>query len=344
MPDSPDFAAARRALDSVTPTAGLWAQAERRATASVVPLVQDGDRARRPGRWLAVAAAVALVAGTVAVLESRGDDGQVDTTPEVTTTPTTIIGSDGCRFGITPPADFLPGPPDPPILDARPHSADQTVVHKDLGGQVLEIRVPGLVVIDLVGERVEQVELRRGTADVWFGRDFVQVRWFTGSQEPCASFTVTVAGGTEDGNRHAAVDWAERISLPSELEAADDPSLAEALPGTTWRIVELYRADERVPVDRVQFPDRLELTFSQDEIGWGDGCNQFGGPVTIDGSGHLAVGEGTMTLVECAAPAERAVRDAIGAVMGADRVGVRHVGGRLELSGGAKDRIVLERV
>ena len=78
--------------------------------------------------------------------------------------------------------------------------------------------MPGHVVDDLVGERVEEVELARGTASSGSRPgDFVQVRWFTGSQEPCESFTVTVAGSTEDGNRHAAVDLAERILLPSDL-------------------------------------------------------------------------------------------------------------------------------
>ena len=63
------------------------------------------------------------------------------------------------------------------------------------------------------GWRTSQLE--RGTAQLWFGAEFVQVRWFSGSQEPCESFTVTVAGGTEDGNRHAAVDLADRVLLPS---------------------------------------------------------------------------------------------------------------------------------
>jgi heat shock protein HslJ len=352
MPDSPDFDAARRALEEVPPP-DLWPEAERRAAAGgVVPLVPDRAPGRRPGRWLAAAAVAALVVGTVAVL-AADDDGQLDTAPGVTTTPTpmptatppsTVLGADGCRFGITPPADLLPGPPDPPIFDAKPQSADQTVVHKDFDTQVLEIRVPGQVVIDLVGERVEQVELERGTADVWFGPDFVQVRWFTGSQESCASFTVTVAGGTEDGNRHAAVDWAERISLPHDPEPVDDAPLSETLPGTAWRVVQLYRGGQVVPFDQGQLHGRLDLTFADDGIGWDDGCNDFGGPVTIDDAGFVSVGEVMMTLAECADPEERAVRDAIGAVMGAGRIAARFTGDRLELSGGAKDRIVLERV
>ena len=156
------------------------------------------------------------------------------------------------------------GPADPPLFDPSGQPEGQTIAHATLGtDQVAEIHVPGLVVIDLVGERVEQVELQRGTADVWFGPDFVQVRWFTGSQEQCESFTVTVAGGTEDGNRHAAVDLADRILLESELGAA----VAAARPSGSSSARRSTASHRRERVD-VHLPARTTCT-------WTDGCNEL---------------------------------------------------------------------
>jgi hypothetical protein len=239
MPDP--FDDARRALDEVR-APDLWEEAERRAAAdTVVPLAATARHPRHPGRWLAVAAAVALAAATVAAV-ADDDDQSVDTTPQATTSTTedgmaddglTIVGPDGCRIGIG---------GEPVVVDlgsAEPYrfpavgSDDQLVFHVPLGAsQLAEVHVPGVVVIDLMGERVEDVELRRGTAQVWFGLDFVQVRWFTASQEPCDSFTVTVSGGSEDANRHAAVDLAERILLPDELET-EEPGAGPPSDGTT---------------------------------------------------------------------------------------------------------------
>jgi len=60
-----------------------------------------------------------------------------------------------------------------------------------------EIQVPGQMVIDLVGERTEEVVLDEwGPATVWYQQGAVQVRSFPGLADagPCDSFTVTVAG------------------------------------------------------------------------------------------------------------------------------------------------------
>lgn len=234
MPDP--FDDARRSLDEV-PAPDLWDEAQRRAAAGKAVPLSDGEarRSRRPGRWLAVAAAAALAVGTLAVLVDD-DDQSVDTTPgtDAAGPTTSIVGAEGCFYGVSgDPIVLVDGPADPPLFDPAGQPAGQTISHADLGSQVAEVQVPGLVVRDLVGERVEEVELTRGTALVWFGADFVQVRWFTGSQEPCESFTVTVAGGTEDGNRHAAVDLAERILLPAEI-GVEEPPRGSSTTSTTW--------------------------------------------------------------------------------------------------------------
>jgi hypothetical protein len=225
MPDPYDPDAARRALDAVA-APDLWDEAQRRAAdGSVVSLDDHAEHAPRSGRWLtigAVAAVAVLAIGTTAVLLDDDGDAAVDTAPSTTADPepvagTTVVG-DPCTVGITgDPIVMQPGPADPPLFDLSGQPAGQLVAHTMLGSQVAELHAPGLVLTDLVGERVEEVELARGTASVWFGPDFVQVRWFTGGQEPCESFTVTVAGGGEDANRHAAVDLAERILLPRDL-------------------------------------------------------------------------------------------------------------------------------
>lgn len=274
MPDPFDFDAARRALDEV-PAPDLWGEAERRAAdGAVVPLVIDGGRRRRPTRWLAVAAVVALAVGTVGVLTSDDGDKGLDTANRrgSGTPPATIGEPGGCEFGLSlDPAAVGPGnevtlrtgPADPPLFGDRAQLAGQVVAHADLGTQVAEFHVPGLVVTDLVGERVEQVELQRGTADVWFGPAFVQVRWFPGltEEDACASFTVTVAGGTEDGNRHAAVDLADRVVLAHEM---DGPSLRY----TEWQL-------ERSTVDGVPTDaNGSTFRFRQNDVTWTDGCNE----------------------------------------------------------------------
>jgi len=287
MPDTPDFDDARRALNEV-PAPDLWDEAQRRAAdGTVVPLAVDRDR-RRPGRWLAVAAAAALAVGTVAVL-ADDDDQSIDTSPRATPPSTTedgmvddgvtVTGPDGCSIGLGGDTVVVePGPADPERFGAGGQPADQLVFHLPLGTtQTAEVHVPGVVVTDLVGERVEDVELQRGTAQVWFSTEFVQVRWFTGSQEPCSSFTVTVSGGTEDANRHAAVDLAERILLPEDLAApsGDDPSepgdgiVGRDVPYAIWPMT----APEPILGYLPEFtgtPEEMALSFAREVLEWSD--------------------------------------------------------------------------
>ena len=149
----------------------------------------------------------------------------------------------------------------------------QTIAHATLGSQVVETHVPGLVVDDLLGDRVEDIELKRGTAQLWFGSDFVQVRWFTGSQEPCDSFTVTVAGGTEDGNRHAAVDLADRLLLPHEI-GVDEPPITDGVLTSLEGAWQLERSTG--DLGTIDGHD-LQFTFSDGTATWTDGCNTFEG-------------------------------------------------------------------
>ena len=264
MPDPFDFDAARRAMEEV-PAPDLWTEAQRRAEGDeVAALTVNGDRRRRPTRWLAVAAVAALAVGTVAVLIDSGDT-ELDTTNrrDAGAPPATVGGPSGCSFAVWgDPVDFTSGPADPPLFDPASQPAGQTIAHADLGAQVVEVHVPGLVVTDLVGERVEPVELERGTAEVWFGQGFVQVRWFTGSQDACESFTVTVAGGTEVDNRDAAVDLAGQLVLGSELEG---PYLRQ----TEWQL-------ERSEVDGASTDGNgSTFRFRQNDVLWTDGCNEF---------------------------------------------------------------------
>jgi hypothetical protein len=183
----------------------------------------EGRGGRRTGRWLAGAAVVAvLLVGIVVVLAADDDspvgpgpsDGTGDPAGDVT-----IYQADGaCRLGIT--GEPLPEPTTVSPADTFVESRVGTLVEGSLNGsQLYAVQVPGEVVTDLVGERVAEVDLERGTAQLWFQPDVVQVRWFTGSREACESFTVSVGGGTEDERRHAAVDLAERVRLPRELPA-----------------------------------------------------------------------------------------------------------------------------
>ncbi|MEQ1786258.1 MAG: META domain-containing protein [Acidimicrobiales bacterium] len=318
MPDPFDVDAARRALDDV-PAPDLWSEVERRAAgASVVALEADDHRTRRPGRWLAAVAAVAVAAVGVAtvLVDDDGDQG-LEMSP-TTTAPepgTTVEGPD-CLVGISgEPIMMEEGSADPPLFGTGGQPEGQLVTHTMLGTQVAELHVPGLVLDDLLGERVEEVELRRGTATVWFGADFVQVRWFSGAQEPCESFTVTVAGGTEDGNRHAAVDFAERILLPSDL----GDLAAASLEGTDWALESSTVAG--VTTDGSGLP----FAFAGGEATWTDGCNSFGALFDQPSPTSLVLDEVGSTQLPCpTSPTSQA----LAAVMGADAIEVTFGSGR----------------
>jgi hypothetical protein len=250
MPDRYDDA--KRSLEGV-PAPDLWAEAARRAeTEPALPLVAAATRPGHTRRWLAAAAVGLLAIGTAAVVVNQDDT--VDVGPgdpsRVTddTEDVTVYQANGaCQLGIT--GDPPPEPAAVAPAETFVAGTVGTLVSGDLNAtQTFEVQVPGQVVTDLVGERVEDIELERGTAQAWFREraavdgsleSVVQVRWFTGRQEACESFTVTVAGGTEDENRHAAVDLAERVLVSSEVGEAEPPAPAPGpnpLAGTEWQL------------------------------------------------------------------------------------------------------------
>jgi hypothetical protein len=329
MPDR--FDDAKRALEDV-PAHEVWAEVERRAAdGTVVPLAPVPARApRRRGRWLAAAAALVLAAGTVAVLV-RDDEDPVDTVPggsgpAAETEITTYQAPGACKVGIT--GAPLPEPTrvSAVVITEEAHA---TRIDGDLGpGQLFAVQVPGEVVTDLVGERVEEVQIRRGTAALWFqgeqvaardgrlARNPVQLRWFTGSQEPCESFTVTVDGGTEDENRHAAVDLGERVLMSTELPEcceADPARADDPLDGTGWQL-------ERATVDgEPTGGSGARFSFAGGRVTWSDLCNTFEGGYEV--AEDLLVVDPTTDVtgsgVSCAA---NPTTDAIGALMSARRI------------------------
>lgn len=107
---------------------------------------------------------------------------------------------------------LVPGPADPPVLDWERQDG-QGLWHSGLPEVGIEVRSPGTVVTDLVGERTEEVALpRHGTVTVWHGFDgWVQVRVFPGEKPLCASFDVTVRGPTDERAREVALEIADRI-------------------------------------------------------------------------------------------------------------------------------------
>jgi hypothetical protein len=158
-------------------------------------------------------------AAAVAEFVARGSDEAPSSTDEPSTsTPTTstIPEATGCGFGGSDLSSIVGssrpslGPADPPLV---PWASGSSAWHMTVADQTVEIRVPGTVVRDLVGERTEEVELEgRGTATIWFTDDWVQVQWFpTRDRRLCDSFDVTVAGPSEDANRDLAVALAGTI-------------------------------------------------------------------------------------------------------------------------------------
>lgn len=288
------FDRGRRTLDDVVTPPARWDEIERRAEAAAEPVI-DLDRRRDPLRVRAVAAAVvllALVVGAVALAVGGGDD-VVQTVPAdepspdapsedasptselVDTEDASIEVATPCRTGalieagdpaVTPgpaPGSFFPGGPDQPDGVGVAHGRD--------GDASFEVHVPGVVVTDLVGERVEDVELRRGIAQLWLADEFTQLRWFTGGQDRCSSFVVTAWDGTEADQRAVVAILADRIVLPAERTdvAPDDrkPGPGEAFaiwPETDVRDV---RSDEPAWSSA---PESTALEFAREVLGWDD--------------------------------------------------------------------------
>lgn len=246
---------------------------------------------------------------------------------------TSVVEPTDCRFAFDgePMSLPRPGPVNPPLLGPSGAAPDQATFHYELGSQLAELSIPGFTVRDLVGERVEDIELARGTAQIWFTTEFVQIRWFPGGDEPCDSFTVTVAGGTEDANRHVAVDFADRLLLGSDL---DGPSLR----GTEWQL-------ERSTIDgQPTDGDGSSFRFRQNDVSWTDGCNSFTGAFQQDYSTELVVGgddpttAATDTEIDCP---PNPTSDAIKAVMAADhRIDVSYEDDLLILTAGATELVL----
>ena len=239
-------------------------------------------RRRRGLRLVAVAAVIALIAlvGALTMLE---DEQSVDTVP-VTPVPSTVVTGSDCSFGVSgDPVAMQPGPVDPaaPRFDTEP---GQGVAHTTIGSQVVEVRVPGFLLHEPDGWRMEDIDLARGPAKVWLdgpasgqaNKPFVQVRYFPGSAEPCSSFTVTVDGGSEAENRQTAIDFAERIVLPAGLEpggaGAEGAGIGELeLADTHWTFIETSVG----AVDSV-------MDFGATTVEWDTGCERLGASYELD--------------------------------------------------------------
>jgi hypothetical protein len=311
------------------------------------PFLTDGQDARRRPRWIAVAA-VAAVLALVASLTLLNDDQKVDTVPpvrmplplvDVVPSVGTIASGSGCPFGIAGgPVDMQPGS----VAGRFATVGGQGVAHILLGAQLAEVHVPGLERSGDEGWREEPIELDRGPAMVWLdgpvsaSRDgagdlpFVQARYFPVGDEPCSSFTVTVDGGTEDENRQVAVDLAARVLLPAELEGLDlpgtdgGPVAGLALTGTEWTIV-----DPQTSV-------ALGMSFTDTTVSWDDGCATMAADYEVDRQeGDLILTNRSSTGPACAPPTNRfegrSPSQQIDAVMGADRIAMNLVEGRLYL-------------
>jgi hypothetical protein len=284
------------------------------------------ERPRRRGvRWIAVAAVIGLLAA-VGALTMLEDDQRVDTAPVTGPAPATIVTGSGCPFGISgDPVVMQSGAVDPsaPRFDTEP---GQGVAHARLGSQVVEVRVPGFVLQEPDGWRMEDIELARGPARVWLDgppsgeahQPFVQVRFFPASVAPCSSFTVTVDGGTEAENRQTAIDFADRIVLPAELEpglpGAEGVGLAALeLAGTSWTFVDT--SDGTVSSDMV---------FTDDTVSWDTGCERMGASYELDRDEGVLVLTDVETLSGTCGPpttfGQTPHYPVVDAVMGAERI------------------------
>ena len=313
------------------------------------PLSVDKPGRRGP-RWLAVAA-VAAVLALVGALTLLDDDHTVDTVPSgilphpsvrVLRDVGTISSGTGCPFGIAEdPVDMQPGR----ATGRFSTEGGQGVAHILLGAQLAEVHVPGFARSGDEVRREEPVELGRGPATVWLdgpesmsregagNLPFVQVGYYPEGDEPCSSFTVTVDGGTEDENRRAAVDLAERVLLPADLEGLDLPG-AEGGPvaglelaGTEWRIAYPEQLDRD-----------LQMSFTDTTVSWDSGCATETADYELDrAEGILTLTNRSSTDPDCTPPTGGSVTGypspwpLIRAVMGAERIAIDLIEGEVYL-------------
>ncbi|HET6968382.1 MAG TPA: hypothetical protein VFI44_08905 [Ornithinibacter sp.] len=311
-------------------------------------------RGRRGARWVAAAAVIAVLA-LVGVLTSVGDDDQdVEILPSAVPLPSTVVrvvpgvgqvlSGSGCPFGIAgEPVALQAGS----VAGRFSTVGGQGVGHVLLGAQLAEVHVPGMASV-VGGGREEAVELGRGAATVWLdgpvsasrpgagNLPFVQARFFPDTDAPCSSFTVTVDGGSEEANRQAAVDLADRILLPADLAGLDLPG-AEGGPvaglelaGTEWAIL-------------VE-PEEARMSFTDHRVTWDNGCATKSADYELDRergilvlSNRLDV-EGSCTTPSVArGPSTSSIIDE---VMGSDQVSMNLIEGALHLGTGS-DVLVL---
>lgn len=227
-------------------------------------------------------------------------------TPRGTTAAETGLVADGgadCLLGLRPlgEADAMgsriidPGPSDPPVIDGLTPTPGDGTWHLTAGDQVAEVRVPGTVVVDLVGERTEQVDLTgRGEATIWFGDGWVQVRWFPGTSNDgrCDSFDVTVGGPDEAANRDLAVELAKQVVASERVGAAEATVVPEpeepaqaALPPAQTSVPtpdpDTYPGTS-VPIVSVPLPDAAGCEFSFQEDAGGDWRWEGGPAIPLD--------------------------------------------------------------
>lgn len=233
-----------RALGAVTPP-DQWSDiTERAASPGAMSPLGSGEpvRSRRP--YLLAAAAVLVVAAIAGGLSlASRDDGGTDqvvagptgegmvadpdpTDDDETETAVVPSGEASCAVGLNASVDpgaswpLGAGRSDPAVVDPSwgdlEGDATQGIWNLVDEDQRIEIHVPGLMVMDLVGERTEEVLLGENwKATVWFTDEWVQVRYFGGSEtpNPCVSFTVTATGATEEQNRDTAVAIARSLVI-----------------------------------------------------------------------------------------------------------------------------------
>ncbi|HJR24076.1 MAG TPA: hypothetical protein VJ804_01275 [Acidimicrobiales bacterium] len=228
---------------------------------------------------LVLATAVALVVLLIGVGLWRSDDrdgsdvvasgdGRVGMTTSSLTSAaggevgSTIVGDDGCSVDVLPGGHRIEiGPL--PIGGVFEPAAAHVVTSAGLRA---EIHVPGVMVIDLVGEDVELVMIDLGQAALWRGRagdpgaedEFSQLRYFRGGQDRCGSFTVTATGGTSEQRDQLAMDLANQLR-PAEADQVAATTVAPGPAGGAGapliRARDRYSAHRRVACLGIPYPN-----------------------------------------------------------------------------------------
>ncbi len=282
MTDRPDrVEEARRALLTLVPSTDLFSAAEHRASsersAEVLPL--EPAHAHR-WRWVAAAAVLALVVGTLVAINRASGSSGVDAGLADDGPPAAIAtGSadefttygETCTFAVT--GDSLATTP-VDWEDTRGRGLNAPVIKGPIGDGQTFLITSGEPAVSSQSMEETELQLADGRSAMLLISDDLAYVYVGGSELSTycngGSISVEVSGGSRDANREQAIGLAKRVvqaGLPLDLLR---------LRTTEWRVSAIYPEPTGMLEPWESLPvDGITIAFGDGTVSWGDGCNEL---------------------------------------------------------------------